>query len=184
MSEQNEHAPYQTALERHPDMLQLIGTMSVEATNLDIVLARLLSAVLHIDTNYGSIVYLTPKSAYARLEILENTISEATEKNSEINKELSSLVKRARGVIGKRHETMHVSWGVSKENPENICFEKLPFKRDGQSETKQKKELERVIFDTRDLITDVILTADNMFRDWPPYTWPESLQMPTHLERS
>ena len=176
--------PYQTLLERHPDILRLIGTMSIEATNLDVALAKLLAAVLHIDHHFGSVVYLTPKSAYARLEILTSSIKEATEKDSPIQKELLSLTKRAGKLIGKRHEAMHFAWGVSKHDPSKVVASKLPFGARGNSTTITKKELECIVYDLRSLFTDVWEKAEALFADWPPYTWPEIHQMPNPHENN
>ena len=167
--------PYQTVLEKHPEVLRLIGALSVEATNLDVALAKLLSAVLHIDHQYGRVVYLTPKSAYARLEILENSIKEATRKQSPIQKELLSYTKRARTLIGKRHEAMHFAWGVSRNEEAKVTVSNLPFSSDRGVETKELGDLKRTISDLRVLINEVWEKAEAMFEEWPPYTWPKEL---------
>lgn len=176
--------PYQTLLERHPDILQMIGSLSVEATNLDIALAKLLAAVLHIDHRFGSVVYLTPKSAYARLEILTSSIKEATEKDSPIQKELLNLTTRAQNLIGKRHEAMHFAWGVSKHDPSKVVFSKLPITTMGNSTSITKEKLERIVSDLRVLITDVWEKAEELFVDWPPYTWPETPETPNPRENN
>lgn len=170
-----EFGPYQTALERHPEMLKLIGTVSVEATNLDVALGRLFSAVLHIDAHYGSVVYLTPKAAFARLDMLRNAVKESIAKSGTHRAKIDNIIKRAETIIGKRHEAMHVAWSVSAVNVDEIGYFNLPFSRDVGPKDKKIEEMERVVSDTRQLITEVIEFAEVMYAEWPPYTWPEGL---------
>ena len=55
-------------LEKHPEFVQAIGMISIENANLEAQMARLFSRALFIPMHVGFAIYLTPKSAIARLE--------------------------------------------------------------------------------------------------------------------
>ncbi len=160
-------------MERHPDIVKAIGMISVEMGNLEIFLGDMLGALLHIDRVVGRTVYLTPKSAYGRIEILKNVVAQSMIEGTDLRKAAESLISRGETVIGKRHEFMHEAWGLSEEDQTTVVRRRLPFTTRTKSKPVTLEELRRLIQDIRELAHDVILFRDEIYRDWPPYTWPE-----------
>jgi hypothetical protein len=64
--------PFQSSLEKHPEYVRAIGMISIETTSLDIMLGDLLAATLGIPESIGHAIYLTPRSATARIELFQN----------------------------------------------------------------------------------------------------------------
>jgi hypothetical protein len=117
-----------STLEKYPDHAQAIGMASVEIANLEIMLGELLGALLHIDRDYGALVYLTPKAAIARLDIIENVASVALVEGTDGRKEFDDIVYRAKSVIGRRHGYIHDAWGTHPEKPNLVVRRAVPFK--------------------------------------------------------
>lgn len=71
-------SPGMSTLERrHPEHVRAIGMISIENANLEHSLARLFATMLFISVPVGHAIYLTPKSAIARIEIFENAAKRA-----------------------------------------------------------------------------------------------------------
>jgi hypothetical protein len=64
--------PFQSSLEKHPEHVRAIGMISIETTSLDIMFGGLLAATLGVPKNIGQAIYLTPRSAAARIELFRN----------------------------------------------------------------------------------------------------------------
>jgi hypothetical protein len=107
--------PHQTILERFPDHAKAIGIISVEMANLEIFLGEMLGGILRVDPKVGSTIYLTPRSAFGRLEILKRTANLVLVKDSPGLKHMNSLIGRAKTLIDKRHELIHDAWGMRAE---------------------------------------------------------------------
>jgi hypothetical protein len=145
--------PYRSVLERFPDHTKAIGMTSIEIANLDIFLGHFFGALLQIGQDAGAAIYLTPKSAFARLEILEaaiNSIYNGSEDKDNHN-HFTSLLKRARKIVSARHSLIHDSWGTNAAGD--------PARRDikalGPMIPVDVKQLEQSIHDIRVLIGDI-----------------------------
>jgi hypothetical protein len=91
--------PYQSPLERHPRYVRAIGMITVEITNLEIFLGEMLSVLLRIPPDIGRTVYLTPRAASARLEILEKVRDLVLVKDGKPYGVVTSLTKRTRKIV-------------------------------------------------------------------------------------
>jgi hypothetical protein len=68
--------PYQSAMERHPEMVKAIGMVSIEIANLDVMMAELLAALLNKPSDVGHVIYHAPRSERVRLDIVEAVVKE------------------------------------------------------------------------------------------------------------
>src|SRR5690349_14806856 len=97
-----------SVLEAHPDYVRAIGMVNVEINNMELSLAFLLSAILDTDPEIGQAIYLTPKAAFARLEILQNVAEgilgpvEGIVDADGLYKSLRRLTEKSGAVLGKR----------------------------------------------------------------------------------
>lgn len=152
--------PFQSVLERFPDHVKAIGMISVEVANLDIHLGFLFSVILRIPYNVGREIFLTPKSASARLELLETAFRGMIVDGSVGRKHLETIHKRAANIINKRHSMMHDSWGMNEEGL--VVRGSI---RNNEKTPVPLNELEKVIADIRSLIQDIRFHASKMDRD-------------------
>jgi hypothetical protein len=79
------------------------------------LLGDLLAALLVLPTALGQQIYLTPRAAIGRVKIIENVVDMIFVEGSKGRKLVESLLKRAKNLIGKRHELIHNAWGTAKE---------------------------------------------------------------------
>jgi hypothetical protein len=163
--------PYQSTLAARPEYATAIGMVSIEIANLEILLGELLAALLHIDPHFGRIVYLTPQSNMARIQIVENVLGDTLMEGSEGRLHVEGLLARAKSVVGKRHELMHNAWGVSSEDREKVARRSLPFKASHPAKQVPIVELNDLVGKIRVLCTEIVETTGESLRSWPPYTW-------------
>jgi hypothetical protein len=105
--------PYQTVLEEFPDHAKAIGIASIEVANLDIFLGYMFAAILKIPAPVGEALFLTPNSAFARLELLKTAINEMMIDKSPGQNQLMTLYNRAANIVTKRNSMIHDSWGTN-----------------------------------------------------------------------
>jgi hypothetical protein len=118
---------WRSALERYPEYSRAIGMISIEIGNLEVQLSELLAAILTIPNDLGQAIYLTPKAAIARLDVLSRVtgivfdpsrnqpdIDELIRAKENDRMRVEGLIGRSRSVIGKRHHLIHESWGISE----------------------------------------------------------------------
>ena len=146
--------------EQSPEHVKAIGLVSVEVTNLESSLGTLLAAIIDAPEQFGHIIYLTPKTSIARLEILENMIEYLLIKDSAGAKELDSIVKGAKAILGKRHRIIHGSWGITDGK---VSVYSMPVQEGDKPEEFTVQQLERVVQDIRDLL-ETIATAIKALR--------------------
>jgi hypothetical protein len=91
-----------STLEHFPEHVQAIGMISIEVANLDMLLGDLLAALLVLPTALGQQIYLTPRAAIGRVEIIENVVDMIFVEGSEGRKLVESLLKRAKKIMGNR----------------------------------------------------------------------------------
>ena len=94
--------------------------ISIEIANLDYLLGELLGALLHIDPNIACIVYLTPRMAFGRLEILENVVGESIQSGTEMHSAVDGVLKKVRSIIQRRHDMIHDCWGTVGNVPSRM----------------------------------------------------------------
>jgi hypothetical protein len=160
--------PSQSALESFPEYARAIGMITAEIARLEMALADMLAALLHIDRHFGHIIYLTPKANFARIEILENVVRDSIKDGSIGRNLLESFIARARASMGKRHEYMHNVWGTDNKN--DVSRRPLPYRETKPFTQVPLTELTGEIDKIRRLIDEVREQTDKMFSAWPPYT--------------
>jgi len=139
--------------------------ISIENANLEGALAILFSRTVSVPFKVGQAIYLTPKSAIARIEIFKNAaramLSPNTWKGDEAQQKqmaialskIIKLIERAETLTGKRHGIIHDRWFLDSDTDEVARLSlSLPAKTDGPVPL---ATLERLIADFRSLIDDV-----------------------------
>jgi hypothetical protein len=181
---------WRSVLEKRPDYVNAIGMITIENANLEIFISELLAAVLTIPTDIGQAIYLTPKAAIARLEILERICSilfnpnrnkPTTEELQKIKendgRRIMALIPRCRAAIGKRHTIIHDAWGLSELGFE-VSRQSLPMKSTFETGIPVEiSVLTNLIRDFRQLIDEIdALTMELVVRHdgkmQPPYKMP------------
>lgn len=152
--------PYQSAMEHHPEMVRAIGMVSIEIANLDVMMAELLAALLNKPSDLGHVIYHAPRGERVRLDIVEAVVKEMFQDEEAMSpgakvlkQQLLHWIKRARGLVDKRHEVMHSNWGMNPGTLE-VLRSRQPM-RQGQQVPVELKDLARIIEDTRTLITEI-----------------------------
>jgi hypothetical protein len=141
---------FESALENFPEYARLIGMVNVEIGNLEITLGLLLAAILNVHGTVGQTIYLTPKSAFARLEILENVVNMIVAEDGGGQANLLKIVERTKAALGKRHELIHGLWGITDGK---VGIYAVPVvKDDAKPKPISIKYLKEVIRDIRGLV--------------------------------
>jgi hypothetical protein len=132
----------QSTLERHRDYVHAIGVISIENANLEVALAELFARILHISPQVGEAIYLTPRSAFARLEIFRAAADAALRprrrggqneaRKAETLIKAHDLHRRAKSAVGRRHDVIHNAWGTTAEEPEKVARTTLPRPQPGK----------------------------------------------------
>jgi hypothetical protein len=163
---------FRSILEEHPEHVKAIGMISIENANLDLMFGVLLARILGVPTEIGQALYLTPRSAMGRLEMLENVarlafpsyrtddldpVARASlEKTNIIRKKdvqrVLALAKRARSIVNKRHSIIHDAWGKAQDSSE---VARRPHKPDAVPLVVSLHSLTDIIRDIRAAIDDV-----------------------------
>jgi hypothetical protein len=159
--------------------------ISVENGNLEHALCGLFSQVCSISVRVGYAIYLTPKSALVRIEILQNAAramlgSADPAETDEIKKTrrlaLSKTLKiamRAKALIGKRHAIIHDSWGVSQDGHVVRFVTPSP---NLEPSLVAINDLERLITDFRRVISDTYSLQEELKITLPAITeWKKSI---------
>jgi hypothetical protein len=145
--------PFRSVLEeKAPDHLRAIGLIAVEITNLEHALGTLLAAIIDAPEDFGHIIYLTPKTSIARLETLENIIEYLLVGGSDLAKQLQSIIKRTKAIIGKRHRIIHGCWGITDGK---VSVYGVPTVGDEKPEAYTVEELQHVVSNIRDLLSEM-----------------------------
>lgn len=159
-------------LAHHPDHAAAIGLISIEMGRLEIALGELLAALLHIDKDFGHVIYHTPQANIARIQIVENVLRYSLpNEKSENRQRVESYLTRARAYVGKRHEYIHNVWGVDDATRTKVTRQSVPFKSDKPEVEVPIRELHDLVAKIRRLITDLRAETRLIYKIWPPYTW-------------
>jgi hypothetical protein len=143
--------PFRSSMEGFPDHVKAIGMINIEVGNLDIFLGFLFAAILRITPWVGKEIFLTPKSAFGRLDLLKTAINEMIEDKSDGRKMLESIHGRALGIVDRRHKMIHDSWGINRDG----TVVRQPIRGNVEMTPVPLKELEKMISDVRNLIDTV-----------------------------
>ena len=150
---------YFSAMERFPEHVSAIGMISIEIANLEIMLSLLLSHLLNVSGQLAHAVYFTPRANIARLEMITNVMSIvlAGDENKYLRNKIEKLISRTTTVMGKRHDTIHNSWGAFMDDVARIS---LPHQKDEGLKIVPITELTDLLRDIRELITRAGVIAD------------------------
>jgi hypothetical protein len=163
---------FRSVLEDHPRHVNAIGMISIENANLDLMFGVLLARVLGVPAEIGQALYLTPRSAMGRIEMLENVARlafpihrtddldpaprAALETTNVVRQKdvqrVLALAKRARSIINKRHSIIHDAWGLQQDTSE---VARRPHKPDAIPLVVSLQSLTDIIRDIRAAIDDV-----------------------------
>lgn len=149
-----------SVLEQQPEYVKAIGLISIETNNLETFLAAMLGGVIGVRPDVATVIYLTPKSSAARLQILENAVEFCLVKN-DARVGIEKLIKRAYGIFTKRHGHMHSRWG---HRDGKIHRRDSPAEADMKAIPVELRELEEVVRDIRVLIEDVMRATDALYK--------------------
>jgi hypothetical protein len=175
---------YQTVLVSNPRYLKAIGTLSVEITNMEIMLAELLAAILDLPRSFGQTIYWTPRAHSVRIDILNQTAKHAFAGFPKYQGNAGSIAKRALGIANARHEIVHESWGLTPDRT-RITRRRLPLHRNSSARRIPLSEITDEITKARKLIGEVIsltkaLRADG---DYPPSPHKRNKQFPAENQK-
>ena len=158
--------PFISLLEQTPEYVSAIGMISIENANMEASIADLFSAIIGLRVPVGRAIYLTPKSAIARIEIFEAAVKShlkfrAFNGNVDHQKKMANalakslhIASRARSAVGKRHGIIHDQWGLDEKTREVIRKSlPTPTKADGGVPL---PELKSLIQSMRSITTDAI----------------------------
>ena len=70
---------WESQLEKRPRFVKAIGMVSIETSALEYFLAELFGHILFISTPVAQAIYLTPRSATARVDILGSKLNKSLE---------------------------------------------------------------------------------------------------------
>jgi hypothetical protein len=151
-----EKRPFQSVLESHKEHVHAIGMISIELANLELFMGQMLAALIGIDPYLGEIIYLTPKTGIGRIAVLENAMDYLLVEGSTGHKYLGSLLGKAKAVMQRRHDLIHVVWAENAANTDEVCRLPLPLKHDPpKSIPVPIQDLTNLIRDIRLLVADV-----------------------------
>jgi hypothetical protein len=157
-----------------PAYVQAIGMMVVEMTSMEVMLGDMLAALLDLKNGEAHQIYFTPKAAIARIEVLANLVeSDAFNDFPAIRKGTNSIVKRAKALMGKRHDVIHAHWYVRHDN-QMVGRIRPPFEGENAIlEDVKIEELKTLVADIRQLTRETRLFSDQVEETLRPATWPE-----------
>ena len=124
----------------------------MEIANLELFLGQMLGGVLMMGGNSGQIIYLSSRSAFGRIAILENAVELALVPGPH-RKVIEKLVSRAKAILQKRHDLIHGMWLQRKATGE-VLTAKLPYVA-GTEVPISEQYLTDMIRDIRNLIDEI-----------------------------
>jgi len=157
-----------------PDYVHAIGMMVVEMTSLEVMLGDLLGALLGLDQGESHQIYFTPRATMARIDVLTNLVEcDAFDNFSAVRKGTNAIAKRAKALMGKRHEVIHTHWYVRHDN-QMVGRVQPPFEGEkAVLEDVKLETLETLVADIRKLTREARLFSDRVEEEIRPAAWPE-----------
>jgi hypothetical protein len=171
-----------------PAYVHAIGMMVVEMTSLEVMLGDLLAALLGLEHGEAHQIYFTPKAAIARIDVLANLVEcDAFNDFPAIRKGTTAIAKRAKALMGKRHDVIHAHWYVSYDG-KMVGRIRPPF--EGETVADEDVELETLqalVTNIRHLTREARLFSDQIEETLRPAAWPEKraalAQSAAHVRR-
>ena len=169
--------PYQSSLERHPDIVQAIGMVTIEVGNLDVMLGDVLAVLLNKPRRMGQVIYHATRGEMGRIAIIKDVVAYMFEDVvpqsahaglMPLKGKLKGWLKRAEAVVGKRHEMIHSNWGLDSLTLA-VTRSKQPVAEAEQKAVKIE-DLHKIITDIRILITEIHESIDDVHQA----IWPKS----------
>lgn len=155
---------YKSPLENHPDIVKAIGMVTIESSVLDLMIGRMLGGILGIEEAFSTAIYLTPKSAFARIEMIKNAINEY-EENDEIQT-IRRVLKRVKAITNKRHAIIHSLYGPGSLSEHAIQIDMPMTTESIRSErTITVNAMNVVIQDMRNLISEIVQITGRLYYD-------------------
>lgn len=115
MSDHEEGGGFFSAMESFPEHVHTIGMISIELANLELEMSRLLCHLLGTGKKQAHIIYFTPQSSRARIEIVWN-IAKTVHKHDKTRLPLiEKIVDKSNSIIGRRNLALHSAWSTSEE---------------------------------------------------------------------
>jgi len=144
----------ESTLSETPEYFTAVGAIAIEVTNLETVMGGLLEAFLGQPDDVGEIIYLTPQTAFGRLQIISNLVDYMLLSETRGAKELVVVLEKAKAIIGKRHALIHARWGTSDDGI--VKSMDGPPRREGKEpQAREITELHDLVRRTRDLILEI-----------------------------
>jgi hypothetical protein len=151
---------WQSSLEDYPDHVKAIGMISIENANLENVMAALFSAACDIPLRLGLVIYLTPKSARARLDVFRKATkvalrqrgeSEQRERLKKTFQRVDAIALRVEKLTGKRHDIIHDLCGIDADTGD---VQRSPMAFRGEDVSIPLPSLTELVKQMRQLIDD------------------------------
>jgi hypothetical protein len=160
-----------TVLEREPEYLRVIGTLTVEIVGVELMLSYLLAAITRLSVKIADAMYFGPQAFGARIPIVAGAAQECLGNHPKYMKEANRCFTGARKISNKRNDIMHHAWGISEESG-RITLRRLPFSEDDASKHVPISEIEDAIHTARLLIGRLHALAlkigdDETYSPWP-----------------
>jgi hypothetical protein len=190
---QKQRHNWRSVLESYPNHVRAIGMISIENGVLEYNLSHLLARILDVRLDVGEALYLTPKSAFARLQILESAAKARLRPKkagdrfyeNESAKALAlarvlRIVGKAKSAIGQRHTIMHDLWGVHVDDSSGasgVARISLPAKEGTPATPAPETHLQALIENMRTLINE-IKTFNDELKDRHPALVDMALEPP------
>ena len=126
---------WESSLVDYPEHLQAIGMVSVEISNLELMLATLFADVCDLREKIAHAIYFAPRATALRVEILRvaadvalrqahpnpdpsDAEKQLTERMDGHRRKVLAICRRSLSVIQKRHDVMHAVWLVDRKTSE------------------------------------------------------------------
>ena len=155
------------------DHVHAIGMMVVEMTSLEVMVGDMLAALSGLLDGQAHQIYFSPKATIARLDMLTNLVEcDAFDKFPEIRKGTEAITKRAKALMGRRHDVIHAHWYVSYDD-QMVGRIRPPFHSETGGKDVKLEDLTRLVNDTRQLTRDARYFSDRIEETLRPAAWPE-----------
>jgi hypothetical protein len=157
----------------YPNYVLQIGMITIEITNLEVMLGDLLGALLDFDDDMSHGIYFTPKAAIARMDVLVNVAeSPRFSDHPELRASVVKVASRAKALMGQRHDIIHAHW-VASDDGKMVGRLRPPFSSDLKQEIVELRVLKKLVADIRVLIKETRYAMDEIYETLRPDTWPQ-----------
>jgi hypothetical protein len=164
-------------LRYYPDYVLQIGLITIEITNLEVMLGDLLGALLDFDDDASHGIYFTPRAAIARMDVLVNVAeSPRFDEHPNLRTSVVKIAHRAKALMGQRHDIIHAH-GVASDDGKMVGRLRPPFSSDLRREIIALRVLKKLVADIRALIKEARFAMDEIYETLRPDTWPQNTRI-------